>query len=249
MKYLIITLVFSFVFRVNGQSPTTPKNVAITYKVIQIDNEINESEIGNAQALKMVEQDQSLIPNLEFILLANDKEYIFEYSDPLEIDNQRAQKRAAMAVGGFYKFYKNGEARLKQTESFGDKINIILPQDEYDWEVTEEIKEIAGFKCRKAISYSFSPNPKEPSEKIKIKITAWFSEDINFSVGPQGLDNLPGAVLEGSIDGRNFFYASSVEFNSDRIADLKKPKGGRDMKAKEFDEMVQKILEQIKNGG
>ena len=54
----------------------------------------------------------------------------------------------------------------------------------WDWKITEETKVINGFLCKKATSDAFG-----------YYFTAWFTEDIAISAGPEKFDGLPGLIL------------------------------------------------------
>jgi GLPGLI family protein len=54
----------------------------------------------------------------------------------------------------------------------------------WDWKITNETKEILGFKCKKAMSNAFG-----------YFFIAWFAEDIAINAGPEKFDGLPGLIL------------------------------------------------------
>lgn len=54
----------------------------------------------------------------------------------------------------------------------------------WNWQITNETKEINGFTCKKATSDAFG-----------YYFTAWFTEDIAVSAGPEKFDGLPGLIL------------------------------------------------------
>ena len=54
----------------------------------------------------------------------------------------------------------------------------------WDWKITNETKEILGFKCKKATSNAFG-----------YFFIAWFTEDIAINAGPEKFDGLPGLIL------------------------------------------------------
>ncbi|MEH6406569.1 MAG: GLPGLI family protein [Leeuwenhoekiella sp.] len=135
------------------------------------------------------------------------------------------------------------ENRLKQTDVFGETLNVILPEEGYNWSITAESKDILGYSCLKATAKdSILDNS---LQKTEISISAWFAPELNSIAGPQGLDNLPGLVLEGSIDKKYTFYASQINLNPSNLTQIRKPKGGRDISEKDFNEMVRKILKDI----
>jgi GLPGLI family protein len=54
-----------------------------------------------------------------------------------------------------------------------------------DWRITNETREIAGFKCRKAIGKIFD----------SVYVFAFYSDEITASTGPMSLNGLPGMIL------------------------------------------------------
>lgn len=70
------------------------------------------------------------------------------------------------------------------------------------WKVTESKRELGGYMCRKAIW--------EPNDSTRIY--AWFSVDIVPSIGPEGFNGLPGAILGlATEDGGVIYFATEVE--------------------------------------
>jgi GLPGLI family protein len=80
----------------------------------------------------------------------------------------------------------------------------------WNWEVTNDVKMINGYNCRKAISRAFNAY-----------ITAWFTEDIPVNAGPEKFDGLPGLILY--VDTRGLqFIAEKIEILDNKIV-VKKP--------------------------
>ncbi len=72
------------------------------------------------------------------------------------------------------------------------------------WKMTDSKRNIAGFNCRKAIWQS--------SDSIKLKMYAWYCNEIAPSVGPESFNGLPGAILGlATEDGGIVFFATKVE--------------------------------------
>jgi len=71
---------------------------------------------------------------------------------------------------------------------------------------------------------------------------AWFAPEINVPFGPKGIDGLPGLVLEGSMNGKLFFYANKIEIYTElsNQKELKMEKG-EEMSENEYFELLQKI--------
>ena len=89
-----------------------------------------------------------------------------------------------------------------------------------DWKILNQIKEVNGYLCMKAMS--------EDTTK-KQKIVAWFAQDIAVSAGPEQYFGLPGLILELDInDGDVLITATKVEFKKlDKETALPKLKGKR----------------------
>ena len=61
------------------------------------------------------------------------------------------------------------------------------------WQITDEEKEIAGYKVRKATTDSYGDNG---FEFYKRKAIAWFTTDIPIPTGPERYYGLPGLIVE-----------------------------------------------------
>lgn len=68
----------------------------------------------------------------------------------------------------------------------------------WNWEITEESKNINGYLCKKAITHSYGMN-----------FTAWFTEDIPVNAGPEKFDGLPGLIL--------YIGNNHIEFVAEKI--------------------------------
>nr|WP_317633091.1 GLPGLI family protein [uncultured Flavobacterium sp.] len=63
------------------------------------------------------------------------------------------------------------------------------------WQITNHSKTILGYKCTEAIADIFDP---VLGKNIKVKI--WYRPKIKYKIGPNGLLNTPGLVLELETD-------------------------------------------------
>lgn len=83
------------------------------------------------------------------------------------------------------KFFKDYLNRKVYAELFTNEAKQVVDVFfEWNWEITNEEKEINGYLCKKAISnlngYHFE---------------AWYTEEIPVSIGPEKFDGLPGLIL------------------------------------------------------
>ena len=71
----------------------------------------------------------------------------------------------------------------------------------YKWKPVNEFKMISGYRCQKATYISTGGD----------EVTAWFTEEIPFSVGPLPLSGLPGLIMEyHNPKTKRFFKASTI---------------------------------------
>ncbi|MEA5425705.1 GLPGLI family protein [Arcicella lustrica] len=106
-----------------------------------------------------------------------------------------------------------------------------------NWKILNDIKEVAGHICMKAMI--------EDTLK-KQKIIAWFAQDIPSNAGPERLWGLPGLILELDInDGTVLIQASKIESKklTQELAPPKKLKGKK-MNESAYQEMLKKIIQE-----
>jgi len=104
---------------------------------------------------------------------------------------------------------------------------IIESKKNYSWEITNDYRTIAGYKCRKAILR------KESNPKLDYKV--WFTPQIPVNFTPVRYHGLPGATL-GIKSGPKYIYAKKVEF-TDNVT-IKKPEGGKRISFEEYREII-----------
>lgn len=122
------------------------------------------------------------------------------------IDNVQRLKSKELL---YYKDFNNSIIMSELNDGV-DTYQIIDKPFDWNWQITDEIKEIAGYSCRKAISNLMS-----------YRFEAWFTEDIPVSAGPDKFDGLPGLILCLRIGGTEII-AYSIKF-SDQPAVINKP--------------------------
>jgi GLPGLI family protein len=136
-----------------------------------------------------------------------------------------------------YKDFAN-KRKLSQIEELGKTYLIEEIYQRPKWKILNEIKDVAGYICMKA----------ETTDTIKNhKITAWFTDALTLSTGPEEFDGLPGTILELiKNDGDVTITATSVILPKNPLP-LKVPKmKGKKIISSKFNELIQKhIIESI----
>ncbi len=145
-----------------------------------------------------------------------------------------------------------------------------------DWKLSQETKEIGGYMCFKATAKQKASQSdfrnfrmkKETEAKDKkatatsekqrttdfmkegeipkeIEVVAWYSPEIPVSQGPESYYGLPGLILEVSA-GKTTILCSKVVMNVKDKKEIKAPTKGKVVTQKEFDEIVAKKMEEMR---
>jgi GLPGLI family protein len=130
--------------------------------------------------------------------------------------------------------YKDGKyTALKQV--FEKKFIIQDSLLDIEWRITDEIREIAGFDCRKAVGKMYD----------SLYVIAFYTDQIPVQAGPEQYNGLPGAIL-GLAFPRYYttYFATKVELVSPKAEELKPPifKGNK-MNRAELMAQVIKVFE------
>lgn len=79
----------------------------------------------------------------------------------------------------------------------------------------------------------------------EITITAWYTPEIPLNQGPEAYWGLPGLILEVN-DGKTTVLCSKVVMNTKEKAEIKAPSKGKEVSQKEYDEIVVKKMEELR---
>lgn len=82
----------------------------------------------------------------------------------------------------------------------------------------------------------------------EIEITAWYTPEIPVNQGPENYWGLPGLIMEVST-GKTVILCSKVVLNPKDKKDIKAPTKGKAVSQKEFDEIVKKKMEEMREMG
>ncbi len=197
-------------------------------------------------------QTARLASEMETILYCNRTSSNFVLKDRLIADADRTGQltleSSTIQSGGSYYVDLKEKKRIQLEEMDGEWYRISLPYEYYKWNITDQTKKIMGYTCFKAIADTVIFYSKFRDRIEKTIPIAWFTYDIPIPFGPNGLDQLPGLVLEGNIGG-NYSYAYSCKkiepldpSNSKKY--LKEPSKGKSIANKSYQDIV--LYERIK---
>ncbi len=179
----------------------------------------------------ITEENKYRIENFE--LFFNDTTCVFR---PIADDSPSGE--------GFLKYltthntvYQNIQSREKfiAMDLWGSTAYIKDSMDYRQWKMTESSRFIGGYKCRKAIW--------EMNDSTRIY--AWYSVDVVPSIGPEGFEGLPGAILGmATEDGSVIYFAKEVKEMDPPAGVLSYDEKGKDVYSEE--EMKSMLMERMK---
>lgn len=150
-------------------------------------------------------------------------------TDVTLIDKKKENKTIIkLPEQNIYKNFK--ESLLIQQEELNEHKYIISKKlERINWKITNEVKKIDVFQCKKATAIIKGE-----------KITAWFTEEIAINDGPGFYWGLPGLILIVEASDRNYI---TIEIKTKENLDIKKISTGKVITQIEYDKMIKKIKE------
>lgn len=166
----------------------------------------------------------------QFILQFNADESRYYFDKKITDTNFRMWGQDDVASKNtVYKNYRTGEqASLKL---FYDTDFLLLDSiKKFDWKLTREFRDIAGYECRKATTII----------NDSLYVIAFYTDDIVCNGGPEGFGGLPGTIL-GIVMPRLYtsWFATSVEPFCDPKTTILKPSKGKKTTQKELIALLQ----------
>ena len=203
-----------------------------------------------------------------FELVFNMNESLYSEEQKLEQISERGQRHRAMMQAVFNQstgeFYKNTDnaTYVNKKDMYGKPFSVVDTLESLQWNITDEVKTIGQYTCFKAttlVKQYVMPEmpfgrPKEGEKKEKTKmedlmqeteVTAWFTLDIPVNQGPDKYFGLPGLILEVKSE-HLIILCSRIELSTDKPEKVDAPKGGKKVNQKEFDEIMKKKSEEVK---
>jgi GLPGLI family protein len=108
-----------------------------------------------------------------------------------------------------------------------------------NWKLTGQSKQVLGYNCMSATT---------TDTVRKREITAWFTDALSLSAGPQNFGQLPGMILEIDINnGEIVLAAKKVDLKKLKKGDIEAPKKGEKITDAEFQKKMADFLRE--NGG
>jgi GLPGLI family protein len=158
-------------------------------------------------------------------------------------------------------YFNYDEKRMVDQREFAGKKYIISDSIRpLQWKLTGASKSILGLPCQEARAQRISTQTRMVMTNGEAKrtevadtsnIVAWFTPAIAVPTGPEYQGQLPGAILEISVnDGRTIYKTLEISQKVD-VALIREPKSGKKVTPKEFADEQQKMMQEMQrnNGG
>ena len=132
--------------------------------------------------------------------------------------------------------YQNSNTRQKFIimDLWGSEAIIKDSIERKAWKITDNKRMISGYNCRKAI---WQMND-------STRIYAWYAEELIPTVGPEGFEGLPGAILGlASEDGSVVYFAKEIKAMVPPAATFQYPEKSKDVYTEE--ELKKILLERM----
>lgn len=137
---------------------------------------------------------------------------------PIEGGPEEGMMKMLTPQNTTYKNIRKNE-RIVNMNMMGSPMTVQDTLKKRVWKVTDSQRKIAGYTCRKSML--------ELNDSTRVY--AWFTVDIVPSIGPEGFDGLPGAILGfANEDGSVVYFAKRVEEMSPSIEEMTAKLKGKD---------------------
>ncbi|MCX7551392.1 GLPGLI family protein [Xanthomarina sp. F2636L] len=228
--FSILIFVFISVF-INAQSINE-----VNYKIF-MKEDLNTKM--DPQIKNRIEDINKAINQIECRLVFNNQFSVFKQIKKLGIDdNDLSHKIASVFVNGDYYVDLDNKNKMIQKWFSDELFNISIQFKSLEWEITKETKQIGKYLCYKATSIRYVSNSISNTNK-EFTTTVWFTPEIPFPFGPQGMDGLPGLVLEATQDDKMYYYASEIKLNiQNENSELSIPKKGTLISETDYSKLV-----------
>lgn len=202
-----------------------------------------------------------------FELVFNMNESIYSEEKALDQQPEMYQRHKVMMQAMFNQssgeFYKNTveTTYTNKRDIYGKPFSIVDSLDQFNWEMSDEVKTIGQYTCFKATATTKQfvmpttpfgrrngedkEGPKREDLEKEVEVTAWFTLDIPVNQGPDKYFGLPGLILEVKSD-QLVILCTRVEIDKDKSQAVKPPKGGKKVSQDEFDDIMKEKTEEVK---
>ncbi|UPS92486.1 GLPGLI family protein [Bizionia sp. M204] len=214
----------SLVFCIHISTAQQHETISTIHYKVKVIDDLKNQNLDNSikNRITAINKASQLI---ECRLQFNSKESVFYQVEKMALDTDPYYNMASIFIRGLYYTSTQDSVKILNKNFSGINFNILMPFNKESWKIMNETKQIGDFTCYKA-------------ESLNSNITAWFTNKIPVSYGPNGLTGLPGLILEATINRKLTFYASHIIIKDTSVKFIERPNSDKTIKEAEFLKMV-----------
>lgn len=243
MKHPIILLILLAAFATSGtaQYKRFPMSGAIQfektvnmYAVIR-DMSSNKNAAYMGDMLEQYKKNNPQFSTSQSTLIFTDKQTLFTPIKPE--DDERSGFLGFSATDQSNTVYTDLATGKFSTQKIAFNETFLVKDSvrKINWKITSELREIAGYECRRANAIIMD----------SIYVVAFYTDQIPVSAGPESFHGLPGMILGVALPHDHItWFAKSVTDKSIPVSDFKIPNKGKPTDYKGFSETLTKVLKQ-----
>lgn len=186
----------------------------------------------NTKLISLIKQSFEFKKPINSKLEFSNNKGIFTVENKMIRDDDLGQQMAFSRAGGSKEYYYNDIEKIyliKECETLGECF--VFDNKFLKWNLTQEAKEINGYKVFKAT-------------RNNGKVIAWYTSSIPIGFGPKGEYGLPGLILELEI-GKIIFKATKITLNPKTKIKIKEPKEGKRVSYEEYEKEIKTAKKRV----
>lgn len=174
--------------------------------------------------------------------------------DPVTNASANSGIQVRFSTGGGVSYLNPSENEfLEETEIFGKKFLVDDELPTFKWKITNETKKIGDYSVTKAEYMDISEqtvmnltDSEQTTETIMdtTMVTAWFTQQIPVSQGPDNTWGLPGLILELK-RGEFTYLCTKIELNPSTPVTIEKPSKGKRVSREEADKIRDEKMQEM----
>lgn len=233
MKKLFLLILLSSFFGISQEK------MELIYKVTSTGSMFDPTDENSKPIKEYILKMEAQLDDLTYSLRLKENESLWFLHDKESYSNAHMGK----ALGGEQSyFFDNVSKNYIEQRLFLDNYFILkTKQKDFKWELSDETKEILGYKCYKAVSKEV----KIIFGKEKTFYTiAWYASALKYQVGPQDFGGLDGLILELTDKKRKYYCTEILSPDKMPMFILEKPIRGKVVNEEEYLTEMNKLAEE-----
>lgn len=227
----LITILQAATIAAHAQDTFLDKGVIEFEREIFVLNKAKEDAKGstNNGYINYLKQSSNTVNKTHFTLSFNDTKTLYKFIE--ENTGNNYFSFSSFNDNTVFKDFNTGS--MVSRKSFYQETYLIQDSiKQLKWKITDEIRTIAGFECKKATAIIMD----------SVFVVAFYTDQIPVSSGPESFSGLPGMIMGLAIPRlHTTWYATKVQLQAPKETELIAPAKGKKISSKDFDLRIKKM--------